>query len=748
MNFDTDEEDSGEEPGEEDLGDDQAVHRLLGLSDDEYDQILLTLGRDPRPAELAIYSVMWSEHCSYKSSRVHLRRLPTTAPWVVVGPGENAGVIDIGEGWLAALRIESHNHPSFVEPYQGAATGVGGILRDIFTMGARPIALWDSLRFGPLDQPRNRYLFKGVVAGIAGYGNAVGVPTVGGELGFAEHYSANPLVNVMCLGLLRPEQLVLANAGPKGTIAVLLGAATGRDGIGGASVLASASFADESAGKRPSVQVGDPFEEKKLIEACLELYENGLVVGIQDLGAAGLSCAVSEPAARAGMGMEINLDLVHVREPGMTAPELLMSESQERMMAFVHPDHLEAVLEVADRREIQASVVGKVIDGGDVRVFHGGELIAEVPAASLTDDAPRYERPLGEPGWMEDLWGNTVKFVAQPAIATSLLQMLAEPEFGSKSWVYEQYDHMLFLNTVVGPGHDSTLLRVKGTSRGLALTTDGNGLVCYLDPRRGAARLVYEAALNVAVVGAEPLAVVDNLNFGNPEKPEVMWQFRETVEGLAEACEALGIPVIGGNVSFYNETDGLDIYPTPVVGLIGLVETMPSTAPRLDRVEEGMDLWLFGPEWSINLAGSAFEKVTFAHVGGRPSAPDPTMAKAAIACARGLAAAGLAVIHDVSSGGTAVAVAEMCIASGVGATVAYSDWRHLFCEDPHRFLVAATAEQGPTVELVAADLGIPAGRIGVFGGTDITFDRRGIKAVLDLEMAASTWRNAITAKLG
>ena len=740
MSDDDDEEDAD--------GDENAVHRLLGLTDEEYGRILSTLGRDPRPAELAMYSVMWSEHCSYKSSRVHLGRFPTTAPWVVVGPGENAGVVDIGDGWLAALRIESHNHPSFVEPYQGAATGVGGILRDIFTMGARPIALWDSLRFGPLDQPRNRYLFKGVVAGIAGYGNAVGVPTVGGEVSFAEPYSANPLVNVMCLGLLRPEQLVLATAGPEGTIAVLLGAATGRDGIGGASVLASASFADQSANKRPSVQVGDPFEEKKLIEACLELYDRRLVVGVQDLGAAGLSCAVSEPAARAGMGMELDLDKVHVREPGMTAPELLMSESQERMMAFVALDRLEAVLEVADRREIQASVVGKVIGGGQVRVLYGGELVAEVPAASLTDDAPRYERPLGEPGWMEDLWANTVKFMAQPAIATSLLQLLAEPELGSKSWVYEQYDHMLFLNTVVGPGHDAALLRVKGTNRGLALSTDGNGRVCYLDPRRGAARLVFEAALNVAVVGAEPLAVVDNLNFGNPEKPEVMWQFRETVEGLAEACEALEIPVIGGNVSFYNETDGLDIYPTPVVGMLGLVENVPTPPPRLDRVEAGMDLWLFGLEWSINLAGSAFEKVTFAHVGGRPSPPDPTMAKAAIAAARHLAAAGLPAIHDISTGGTAIGVAEMCIASGVGATVAYSDWRHLFCEDPHRFLVAALPEQAKMVESIANDIGIPAARIGVFGGAEIAFDRRGVKAALDLEVATTTWQNAIESRLG
>jgi phosphoribosylformylglycinamidine synthase II len=731
----------GEEEG-------QSAHRVLGLTDQEHRKIVATLGREPWPAELAMYSVMWSEHCSYKSSRIHLGRFPTEAPWVVVGPGENAGVIDIGDGWLAALRIESHNHPSFVEPYQGAATGVGGILRDVFTMGARPIALWDSIRFGPLDQPHNRYLFKGVVAGIAGYGNAVGVPTVGGEVGFAEHYSNNPLVNVMCLGLLRPEQLVLAAAGPPGTVAILLGAATGRDGIGGASVLASASFDDASAQKRPSVQVGDPFEEKKLIETCLELYDRKLVVGIQDLGAGGLSCAASEPAARAGMGIRLDLDQVHLREPAMGAAELLMSESQERMLAFVHPDRVEEVLEVCRRGEIDASPIGTVTESGLVQVFHQGELVAEVPAASLAHEAPVYERPLGEPGWMEDLWANTVKFMAQPAIATALLQMLGDPELASKSWVYEQYDHMLFLNTVVGPGNDATMLRVKGTDRALSLSTDGNGRLCYLDPRRGAGRLVYEAALNVAVTGAQPRAVVDNLNFGNPEKPAVMWQFRETIEGISEACESLGLPVIGGNVSFYNETDGLDIYPTPVIGMIGVADPMPADPPRLDRAEEGMELWLFGTEWAINLAGSAFEKMTFAHVGGRPSAPDPTMAKAALTAAVSLAQTGIPVIHDISSGGLALAVAEICVSSSVGATVYYSDWRHLFCEDPHRFLIAATAERAGVIKGLADEIGMPAARIGQMGGAEIAFDRRGLRAAVDLEVASEAWKTGLSSRLG
>ncbi|HJR92110.1 MAG TPA: phosphoribosylformylglycinamidine synthase subunit PurL [Acidimicrobiia bacterium] len=725
------------------------IHRLLGLTDGEFARIVEILDREPSAAELAMYSVMWSEHCSYKSSRAHLGRFPTEAPWVVVGPGENAGVIDLGDGWLAAFRIESHNHPSYVEPYQGAATGVGGILRDVFTMGARPVALWDQIRFGPLDQPKNRYLFSGVVSGIAGYGNAVGVPTVGGEVDFEECYTGNPLVNVMCLGILRSDQLVLGTAGEPGNVAVLLGAATGRDGIGGASVLASASFDEESGAKRPSVQVGDPFEEKKLIEACLELYDRDLVAGVQDLGAAGLSCALSEPAARAGVGMDVDLDTVGVREPQMTAPELLMSESQERMMAFVAPGNVEAVLAVAAKWEIAASVVGTVTEGRTLRVRHNGQVVAELPAASLTDEAPRYDRPLGEPAWMEDLWSNKWKHVAQPALATTLLQLLDDPSIASAAWAYEQYDHMLFLGTIVGPGNDGTLLRIKGTDKAVAVSTDGNGRLCLLDPRRGGARLVYEAALNVAMTGAEPRAVVDNLNFGNPEKPDVMWQFRQTIEGISEACEALGIPVVGGNVSFYNETDGTDIYPTPVVGLVGLVEPYPVPPPRLDRCREGMDLWLAGPADAIGLAGSAFEKVTFGHVGGRPTAPDATMAKAAIGFARRLVADHLSpALHDISDGGLAVAVAEMAIASAVGVVVDYADWRHLLSEDPHRFVFATDPEHRTSVEDAAAAAGIPLARLGSFGGNEIIFSRGGAKAVVDLATATETYRSALPRRLG
>jgi phosphoribosylformylglycinamidine synthase subunit PurL len=704
----------------------EPIHRQLGMTDDEYQKVLDILGRDPADAELAMYSVMWSEHCSYKSSRKHLGRFPTEAPWVVVGPGENAGVVDIGDGWLAALRIESHNHPSFVEPYQGAATGVGGILRDVFTMGARPIALWDQIRFGSLDEPKNRYLLKGVVAGIAGYGNAVGVPTVGGEVEFDDCYRGNPLVNVMCLGILHRDQLVLGTAGGPGSVAVLLGKATGRDGIGGASVLASASFDESSGEKRPSVQVGDPFEEKKLIEACLELYERGLVVGVQDLGAAGLSCATSEPAGRAGVGMEVDLDAVHTRETGMSAPELLMSESQERMMAFVEPDRVEEVIAVADKWEIDSAVIGRVRSGETLTITHGGEVVAEVPAASLADDAPLYDRPASRPVWLDEIQSMPADDEA-PDVAVALLALLSDPGLGSSAWIHTQYDHMLFLNTVVGPGSDGTLLRIKGTDKALAVSTDGNGRLCYLDPRRGAARLVYEAALNVAVTGALPLAVVDNLNFGNPEKPEVMWQFRETVEGMSEACEALGIPVVGGNVSFYNETDGVDIHPTPVVGLLGLADPMPAGPPRLSRAEEDMEIWEVGPAPSSNLAGSSWQRLQ-GKLHGHPSTPDPATAIEVIRLAAELAHKA-PVLHDISDGGLAVALAEICIASGVGAVV---EAAHPFSEDPHRFLVVAPPGSLELSERIAR-------RVGVIGGRDVSING----SVLSLDKCADAWNHAL-----
>ena len=710
------------------------AHIELGMTDDEYRHVIEILGREPMAAELAMYSVMWSEHCSYKSSRAHLGRFSSDQPWVVVGPGENAGVVDLGDGWLAALRIESHNHPSFVEPYQGAATGVGGILRDVFTMGARPIAVWDPLRFGPLDDPHNRYLLEGVVSGIAGYGNAVGVPTLGGEVEFADRFSKNPLVNVMALGILRQEQLVLSAASGEGNVAILLGNATGRDGIGGASILASASFEEGDEGKRPNVQVGDPFEEKKLIEACLELYDKGLVVAIQDLGAAGISCATSETAGNGGMGMDVDLDKVHLREPDMTPGEILMSESQERMLAIVTPENEDEVLSLAEKWEIDASSIGIITEGPELRVYSQNELVAEVPAASLADDAPIYHRPYERPDYVDEAWAN------EPAVPTgnaadALKVLLDDPAIGDRSWISSQYDHMLFLNTVIEPGHNGSLLRVKGTEKAMAVSTDGDALRTYLDPKRGSTRIVYESALNVAVTGARPYALVDNLNFGNPEVPGVMWQYVETVDGMASACEELDVPVVGGNVSFYNQTDGVDIYPAPVVGMLGFCDPMPEDPPRLDRAEDGMSIWLVGPETVGDFAASAYDRIINGNLGGRPADADGDTARHMVAAAATLAYS-MPVLHDISTGGLAVALAEVAIKSDVGVMVEELDAPELFDETPLRFLVMGHGDELETNE--------PHRRIGTVGGNAIDFGAAGSLSVAE---ARDIWANALPRRM-
>ncbi len=711
------------------------AHIQLGMTDSEYDSVIDVLGREPRPAELAMYSVMWSEHCSYKSSRSHLGRFRSDQPWVVVGPGENAGVVDLGDGWLAALRIESHNHPSFVEPYQGAATGVGGILRDIFTMGARPIAVWDPLRFGPLDDAHNRYLLEGVVSGIAGYGNAVGVPTLGGEVEFADRFSKNPLVNVMALGILKREQLVLSAASGEGNIAVLLGNATGRDGIGGASILASASFEEGDDEKRPSVQVGDPFEEKKLIEACLELYDKGLVVAIQDLGAAGISCATSETAGNGGMGMDVDLDAVHVRESGMTPGEVLMSESQERMLAIVSPDKVDEVLDVATKWEIDASTIGTVTEGPELKVYAEGDLVAEVPAASLADDAPRYDRPAERPGYLDTAWAFEPVIPDDLDAGGTLRELLDDPAIGDRSWISSQYDHMLFLNTVIEPGHDGSLLRIKGTHKAMAVSTDGDSLRTYLDPRRGAARIVFESALNVAVTGARPYALVDNLNFGNPEMPEVMWQFIEAVDGMAWACEELDVPVVGGNVSFYNQTDGIDIYPAPVVGMLGLCDPMPEHPPRLDRAEAGMAIWVVGQDPQSDFAASAYDRIINGHLRGRPTDVDGNLARRVIAGATTLAYE-VPVLHDISLGGIAVALAEIAFASGVGLVIEGVSGRDLFDETPLRFIAVAGGDD--------LDTSVSHRRIGTVGGDLLDFGPAGS---IPLSEARAIWEDALPRRM-
>jgi phosphoribosylformylglycinamidine synthase subunit PurL len=757
----------------------QPVHRQLGLTDAELADIVALLGRDPTDLELAMYAVMWSEHCSYKSSKVFLRRLPTEAAWVLVGPGEGAGVIDVGDGLAVAIRIESHNHPSAVEPYQGAATGVGGIIRDIFSMGARPIALMDPLRFGPLDDPRTRYLFEGVVSGISGYGNSVGVPTVGGEAVFDDCYRDNPLVNVLCLGLLPRERLVLARAEGEGNVAVLLGSSTGRDGIGGASVLASAGFEEGSEAKRPSVQVGDPFEEKRLIEACLALLDAGLATGVQDLGAAGLSCAASETAAKTGAGMDVDVARVAKREPGMNPVEVMTSESQERMLAIVEPRDLDEVLSLCMRWEIRATVVGRVTDTGRFRVYDGRfdavgvpganpppprgdvptplssdrEPLADIPCDSL-GDGPVYTRPKARPADQDarnaaDPWPTlAARFADGSDLAGELLTLLAAPTIADKSWVWRQYDHQLFLNTVVGPGADAAVLRLKHTDRALALATDGKGRFCRLDPRTGGRLVVLEAARNVACTGADAKALVNCLNFGNPEHPEVMWQFDEVVEGMSEACEALGIPVVGGNVSFYNESRGADIDPTPVVGVVGLIERLDAPPP-VPRTVEHERLVLLGAT-RAELGGSEWAAVVHGLDGGLPPEADLDAAKRLHGFVRDLVSERtVGGVHDCSDGGIAITLAEMAFESGVGFTVApeagvpVGAW--CFSESTNRVVVSVDARPLPHVLRRAADAGVPAVDLGVAGG-----DRLVVAGAFDVALADAerVWRDAIPAALG
>jgi phosphoribosylformylglycinamidine synthase len=750
----------------------QPLHRQLGMTDDELAAVVAELGRDPTELELAMYAVMWSEHCSYKSSRAYLKRFPTQAPWVLVGPGEGAGVVDIGDGIAIAVRIESHNHPSAVEPYQGAATGVGGIIRDIFSMGARPIALMDPLRFGSLADARTRYLFEGVVSGISGYGNSVGVPTVGGEVVFDDTYRENPLVNVLCLGVLPKERLVLARAEGTGNVAVLLGSATGRDGIGGASVLASAGFEEGGAAKRPSVQVGDPFEEKRLIEACLELLDAGLAIGVQDLGAAGLSCAASETAAKTGAGMDVDVARVAKREPGMNAVEVLTSESQERMLAIVSPANLDAVLALARRWEIRATVVGRVTDTARFRVYDGlfdaigvpGEnpapplgddaplvssdapVIGDVPIGSL-GDGPLYHRPVARPASQDALQAADPraplrdKFPSDSDLSAELLALLATPTIADKTWVSRQYDHQLFLNTVMGPGGDAAVLRVKGTRKALALATDGKARFCHLDARIGAQLVVLEAARNVACTGARPLALVNCLNFGNPEHADVMWQFAETVEGMSAACEALGLPVIGGNVSFYNESRGENIHPTPVVGVLGLIDQLDAPPPP-PALRDGQLVFVLG-ELEPALGGSEWAAVVHGLDGGMPPRADLEQARAmhdlVAALVRERVVDG---IHDVSDGGLAVALAEMAINGGVGAVVelepeAGCTPAELWFSEPASVFVCSV-DPARVGELMARCEG--ARLLGTAGG-----DRLVATGAFDVALAdaADVWRNAL-----
>jgi phosphoribosylformylglycinamidine synthase len=708
-----------------------------GLTRAEYDRIVARLGREPNLTELGLFSVMWSEHCSYKSSKVHLRTLPTRGPRVLQGPGENAGVVDIGDGLAAVFKIESHNHPSFIEPYQGAATGVGGILRDIFTMGARPIAILDSLRFGPPDQARNRRLLEGVVAGIGGYGNAFGCPTIGGEVLFAPSYSQNPLVNAFCLGLVKADRIFRGRADGVGNTVFYVGAKTGRDGIHGAT-MASAEFGEGSEEKRPTVQVGDPFMEKVLLEACLEALQTGAVVGIQDMGAAGLTCSTSEMGARAGTGVEIDIARVPKRETGMTAYEVMLSESQERMLLVAEKGREREIVDVFEKWDLHAEAIGTVIADRRLRVFHDGHLEADVPNEALTDEAPVYERPWVEP--VNPAAGEDVLTLEPPAdLGGALLRLLASPNVANKRWVYRQYDSTVRTNTVRGPGGDAGVVRVKGTSKALAVSLDGNGRYGWLDPYEGARLAVAEAARNVACAGAVPIGATNCLNFGNPERPEIMGQLVKSIQGIGDACRALGVPITGGNVSLYNETDGRGIYPTPVLGVVGLIENAEATLGA-SFVTEGDAVYLLGATGE-DLGGSEFLEVVHGKVAGRPPRLDLDAEKRLQALlAEGAARGVLLSAHDAGDGGLAVALAECAFrqerphrGGRFELPGGLRDDVLLFSETPSRAVVS-TRDDLRLAEL-ARRHGVPWARIGVVGGDRLVLSSGG-RVLVDLPVSA------------
>ena len=720
--------------------------RGLGLTADEYDRIIRRLGREPSYTELGLFSALWSEHCAYKHSKVFLSRLPQSGPHVLQGPGENAGALDIGDGWAVVFKIESHNHPSFIEPFQGAATGVGGILRDIFTMGARPIALLDSLRFGDPADPRTRRLIAGVVAGISWYGNCFGCPTVGGEIAFAPEYAGNPLVNVMCVGLVRSDRIFRARAEGVGNPVFYVGNKTGRDGIHGAT-MASATFDEHAEERRPTVQVGDPFTEKLLLEACLEAMATGAVVGIQDMGAAGLACCTSEMPARSGTGMDVELSAVPQREEGMTAYELLLSESQERMLlvgARGREDELRAAFA---KWELDAVKIGEVTAGRDLVVRQRGEEVARVPVEALAE-APRYEKPYAPPAWLADRHAFDPLGLPEPAdCGEALIALIGSPTIASKEWAFRQYDQQVGINTLVLPGSDASVLRVKGTRRALAVATDGNGRQVFLDPRRGAAMAVCEAARNVSCAGGRPLGVTDCLNFGSPERPDVLWQLAEAVEGIAEACRSLGLPVVGGNVSLYNETLGRAILPTPIVGVVGLLEDAGLLATQWFK-GGGHRIALLGPD-AVSLGGSEYLWACHGQLAGRLAPLDLEVERRVQAAVRGAIEAGLVTAaHDCAEGGIAVALAEACVTGRVpvGAeAVLPVGARHdhvLFGEGPSRVLVSVETVRAQEFEALMAESAIPWSWIGTTGGDRLRL-RVGTDTVVDvgLDRIEHAWRN-------
>ncbi len=715
-----------------------------GLTEEEYRRIVELLGREPNVVELGIFSVMWSEHCSYKSSRVHLRKFPTEGERVIQGPGENAGVVDIGDGLCVVFKVESHNHPSFIEPYQGAATGVGGILRDIFTMGARPIALLDSLRFGSPEEKKTAYLLKGVVSGIADYGNCVGVPTVGGELYFHPSYNFNCLVNVMALGIAEKESIFRAKAEGVGNPVIYVGSATGRDGIHGAT-MASDVFGEGGEERRPTVQVGDPFTEKLLLEACLEAFKTGCVVGVQDMGAAGLTSSSSEMAARAGSGIEIDVSKVPRREEGMTPYEVMLSESQERMLFVAKRGTEDRLLEIFRKWDLNAAIIGRVIEEQVIRVKEGEEVVAEIPVHALTEDAPKYDRPSRKPAWQEELKELDTDNIPLPADYKGVLErLLGSLNIASREWIYTQYDHMVRTNTVVLPGGDAAVLRIKGTKKAIALTVDCNSRYCYLDPYTGGLIAVFEAARNLTVCGATPIGLTDCLNFASPEREEVMWQFEKAIEGMRDACLRLGVPVVSGNVSFYNETGDVSVYPTPVVGMVGLIEDVERhTTPWFKR--DGDVVALLG--WhSESLGGSEYLALECGLEKGLPELDIDREVKVQQACRQCIMDGIISAAHDVAEGGLAVSLSEMCFApeKTFGVKIRLDkDVRPdalLFGEAQSRILVSFSPENLDRVKEVAERFAVELDVLGTVGGE--RFIVEGLIDV-DVERLRRLWKGGL-----
>lgn len=727
-----------------------ALLEAHGLSEQDYRRIVDLLGRDPNWTEFGIFSAMWSEHCSYKSSRPHLKTLPTEGPRVLQGPGENAGVVDLGDGLAAVFKIESHNHPSYIEPYQGAATGVGGILRDIFTMGARPIALLDSLRFGDPDHPRSRYLFNGVIRGIAGYGNCIGVPTVGGDLYFDPCYNGNILVNVFCLGLVRPDRIFRGAAAGEGNAVIYVGAGTGRDGIHGAS-MASSEFDDQTEEKRPTVQVGDPFTEKRLLEACLEIMRQDWVVGVQDMGAAGLTSSVFEMADRAGMGIELNLDRVPLREEGMNAYEIMLSESQERMLFVVTSGQEEAALEVFRKWDLDAAVIGRVVAGGRVRLRQQGLAAADLPVKAVVAGALAVERPVQRPAYLDAVVPWTAAAPVAPERPGEVLRdLLGSLTIAGKRHIWEQYDHMVRINTLVLPGSDAAVLRVPETSKALAVSVDCNSRFCYLDPYRGGQMAVAEACRNVVCSGAEPIGVTNCLNFGNPENPEIMWQFQEAVRGLGDLCRLFDLPVVSGNVSLYNETRGDPIFPTPTVAVVGLLEDLTRHCSQGFK-RAGDRIGLLGATLE-ELGGSEYIK----HVTGKMAGPcpelDPAREKSLQRlCLDWIRQGWLTAAHDCAEGGLAVALAECALTAPGGPLGADLDLHSplrldalLFGESFSRIVVSFTPDREEALLREAASRGVPFAGIGNVAATGFTIRVNGRPEVEeDLHELADIWNNSL-----